>query len=224
MQEQHGPETLKQLAAMGARRCLKNQNLNVGVFGETGKGKSALAIMFALVADEKFDVRKQVVFSGPARDALIRRLPKGRAVLEDESIKSGGNRRRAMSNVNIGAQESSATARKLGHIRIQVMPFMDDMDKALLKHHHWALKFTGTGKGIAYEVQKRGLKKTVVWLQRRFRFDVPFCGDLYPEVWAEYEDHVEAWLKSGGDDKTQVERDERRAKHRAVLRRIVRVR
>lgn len=223
MQEIHGPQTLKQLAAMGVRRCQKKQNLNLAIFGDTGKGKSNVALLFALQADKKFNVRKQCVFSGPARDALIRRLPKGRAVWEDEALKSGGNRRRTMSTRNVEAQESSATSRKLGHIRIQVMPFMDDMDKGLLKHHHYVLKMEGIGRGTCYEVQKRGLKKTVIWLQPRFRFEAPFCGDLYPEEWKEYEDHVEDWLKTGGDDKTQVERDERREKHRAVLRRIMQV-
>lgn len=218
----HAISDLKGLARQAKRKCANNQNMQIGIYGPTGSGKTAVALLLAKEINDDLDVQVQVVFSSAAREAAIRRIPRGRVIIEDEAMLTGGNRRRAMSRDNVEAQNSLVKGRKMGHVRIRIMPFMDDDDSAQFKHMHYVFKLhseENPGLGDVYEVFKRGLKKTSIWLEHRWPFKYPFFGDLHPDLWNEYDERVKNWLRGGElDDADQIIREERVALFRQIVR------
>ncbi len=218
-------ETIKQLAQWAWNRTSEERNNQaiVVIIGDTGIGKSSLALC---LADEiegwkqgNFDVARQVVRTKEEWDAARRLLGPRKVIIDDESVKTGSNRLRVMSGANVDKMTSFNTKRKLRQVLIVIIPFADDLDKKQFKHADWVLQVTERGKGQAYEVMTFGLQKTGIWWEPRFPFQFPDCAVVRPDLWVPYN-------KTAIDDelgvaRQSIEEEERIHRYAELARRIM---
>lgn len=107
----------------------------VGIIdGREGSGKSTLAGQVAkyLDKDHEIDLSAQVAFTPDEFVSKALKLPKGKAIIYDES-RTGLNRRQSMTANNIRLTNFLAECRQLNLFVILVMPYFQDMDAYLIK-------------------------------------------------------------------------------------------
>lgn len=209
----HGPRTLEEWAKWALRRCETDNDVVAVIGGETGTGKSSLALLLmrALhrLQSTTFRVTRQVLWQGG--EALLeaaRSLPRGSVVVIDEAIVAGGNRRRAMSNENVFVQEFLNTCRTYGLIVFFLIPRVGDLDSVVEGRANWTfLCNLPRGSGMAYEnVRVGGPKSRGVYLQERFEFRFPDPAVVMPSEWAEYQAEKARYGAHGADPRASARR------------------
>lgn len=215
----HSIKSVRGLAVWCRGMIRRNQSPLIVVVGDAGVGKSSFVILFGdLVEDGGFDPGEQMTRTPEEWKAVRRTLAPGKVVVGDEIIAQGGNRTTATRRESVDLVEDTNTGRKLGHIRILILPFMDDLSPKVMKHAHWLLKLGPQGRGVAKEVQKRGLKKVVLWFQPRFKFTYADCAKVRPDLWEKYMAPAMAKEKGRGD--SAILFNERLARLRVLARSV----
>lgn len=210
----HSKKSVAEVIDWCAKQPAQNQQAIVLIVGPTGSGKSGFGLQFGKGVQKKtrpntpFDPKRQVAKTQEGYEALRKSLPHGSVIIDDESIGSGGHRRRSMSKENVDRVQDTNKGRKLRHILILIIPYLDDLDTSLLKHVHWVFQFKGIGHGVAYEKQWGGLKKTWIYLRPRFQFKTLECEKVDPDLWDAYIGDAEDELR-GNDLDVDVASEER---------------
>ena len=214
------PESLKELASWARNRPNRDDQAIVIITGPTGVGKSSLGLLFAdLVEEGQFEPEIQVVWTLPDWKAARRMLPQGKVIMDDEAVKSGGNRGRSQTRSNLDKMEDLNVGRKRCHIMISIIPYLDDLDRRQLKHVHWVLKVERRGSFVAMEVQRVGLQKVGVWLEPRFRGFFPDVRTTRPDLWEPYIKGNRADLDE--EERVGLEAEERIRRFEKTLRTIL---
>lgn len=147
--------TIDKIAAFLAGKSYNDFMANVGISGETGVGKSTLALWLALRMDKDFDIVKNVAYT---RNEIIEKaykLPKRSVLIVDEAI--GGYRRRAMESIQKDLVEMINKIRYKNHVIIWNLPFFVDLDRDVRKHFDLWIHIPERGKAVLFRKDRNPL-------------------------------------------------------------------
>lgn len=199
----HGPQSLREWSQWARNRAANDNDVIIVVSGETGSGKSSLALLMARkLQEEKFVCEMQVLWDVASLLQRARDIGEGKVLIIDEAMVAGGNRRRAMSNDNIETQNHLNTCRVFHQIVLFLAPNFADLDISIQNRVKWNFHVTGRGEFDAYEViPVGGPKSRSTYSQLRFSDTFPDPKAAAPELWAEYEHAKLSYSFKGADPK-----------------------
>lgn len=130
---------IDRIAAFAAAKSYNNYMCNIGISGETGVGKSTLAIWLGIRLDQDFKSGKyiralseHVAYTRYEIVEKAQKLPKHSYLLIDEAI--GAFKRRAMESIQKDVVELVNKIRYRNHVIVWNLPFFTDLDSAIRKH------------------------------------------------------------------------------------------
>lgn len=216
MTDYHGPQSIKELCDWAKNRCHRDQNANILVVGEPGTGKTSLVLQMASYIWPAFDPSKHIPLTVSELNGLVKRLPRGAVLSNDEAVLSGGNKRRAMEKGNKDNLDRLATDRKRNLVRFDIMPHLGESDRVLQTYAHWLLDVKTLGRVTVYEPYKFGFKgQTVNWMAR-FEEDFPDCQKVRPDLWEPY--YARIFGRLNENDALSLDRIERRKRFQSIIR------
>lgn len=135
----------------------RDNDVVAAITGDTGSGKSSLAVLLARVLQDKpVQVDQQFLWSAQALGPAARSLPEYSCIVMDEAIVGGGNRRRAMSGDNVGVMEHLNTCRTYHQTVLFLAPQFGDLDTSIQTRCRWQLHVTKRGEVKFIEWSKAG--------------------------------------------------------------------
>lgn len=153
----HGPQSIRELCKWILGKLFDDDDVVIAIAGRTGTGKSCLGLLLAQRLQElaPLDVSKQILFASDNLLHSARELPEGSVIVLDEATVAG-NRRRSMSNQNIGIMDHLNTCRIFHHCVIFIGPQFADLDISIQTRCKWLLQVTERGKFNAIELEPVG--------------------------------------------------------------------
>lgn len=220
-ERQHGPHDLAKLIQWGRNRLKQDNDFLWTVGGETGSGKSSLALLLAQALQGRaLDVPRQFLYSVDSLRHYMQTMPEGSIFTLDEAVISG-NRRRAMAAENVTLMEHLNTCRVFHQGLLFCAPQFGDLDSAIQTRAKWHLQCGPRGRVTVYEVMKgSGPKSRGTYLVERFSDAFPDPAKKYPDLWRAYLENKRAYSMRGGDGK-QVAVEKFQARVRAVIRDVL---
>lgn len=219
----HSCKSIGEVAALGRRLVKRNQHFVWATFGDPGSGKSEFNLIFAKALQGEWpDIKTQVAFRPKDRVKMARGLGRFKVILDDEATGEGGNKRRPMAKDNVDNAMDMDACRGRNQFVGFACPDGKRLDSGVLDHLMWFFVMSKDHGLKAYETYKYGPPlNRKLGSRLRFKLDpgeVPFLGDLNPELRQEYLDAKEAHMRGHTTDEAQLVHQIESQAQKALLR------